>query len=91
MANWRVTFPLDKAFFKAKTHEGCSHPLHGLYSLYSLYNHGLFTKGCLYSLYMLFFDFICSPSIFMKYPRCFHFSRAMSKTHPIFGQPVGPR
>ena len=27
----------------------------------------------------------------MKYPRCFHFSRAMSKTHPIFGQPVGPR
>ena len=69
---------LDKAFFKAKTHEGCSHPLHGLYSLYSLYNHGLFTKGCLYSLYMLFFDFICSPSIFMKYPRCFHFSRAMS-------------
>jgi hypothetical protein len=51
MANRRVTFPLDKAFFKAKTHEGCSHPLHGLHSLYSLYNHGLFTKGCLYIVY----------------------------------------
>ena len=64
---------LDKAFFKAKTHEGCSHPLHGLYSLYSLYNHGLFTKGCLYSLYMLFFWFYMFTFYFHEISTMFSF------------------